>query len=619
MKQVILLQRLFEDEPDLVGVSYAAKYRAASSTIFPYKVPDNAPDIRLLDPSTPAPTTKKAAEKSIYWPHYSAAEKLEVATLTALGVWDLVDRSEVTEGAKVLRGRWVYAHKKKDGKVIFAKARYVAQGCFQTEGVDYDSTFASVMTLKSWRMMLALANSDPDIELGHADIKAAYVMAKRDIPAFCEQPQGHELGTEVGLGVRKGRKVCRLKHSLYGCRDAGYLWQKCFYDHIKKLGYKALPSDPACYFKQIGKEWCWIATYVDDIFLCTNSPRLRDELLEHMASEWEVKYDPELQWALNTKISRDRETGVLKVSQEGYIRELLTKFGMSHAHPAMTPAKEVNDLPHPDEVTQEEMDKVKDYRFRELVGALLWIATVSRPDIAVAVMHGARHQHRPTLALWSYLCRILRYLKKYPDFGLVYTRKNIPKGTSPLELFVDASFAPEVEFHRGKSFLGYVVFFLGCAVHWVTTKSKRTLLSSTEAECNGLSEAMKENTWHRDLLGQIGIHKMEMPTPIFEDNSGTRALCESKTYHKRSKHFGLEWYATKEKIADKEAEIRAVGTDSQLADFLTKPLGVAKHDSFRDKIMGTESMQRFFEKIAQAKFARYLCRYNSDRAFRNRS
>ena len=577
---------------------------------------EEAADIRLLDPATPPPVNRRAAQKSEYWPHYFAAEELEVATLKALNAWKLVPRSDVTEGAKVLRGRWVYAHKKKDGKITHAKARYVAQGCFQTEGVDFNDTYASVMTLKTWRMMLSLANSSSKIELGNADVKAAYVMADREVPAFCEQPEGHAVGprTQTKTKFRYDR-ICKLIKSLYGLKDSGYLWQKTLAAHLEKIGFKPLPADPASYILRRGDRWCLLATYVDDIFVCNNDPSLRDEVLAHMASAWEIKYDEELQWALNTRILRDRENGVLKVSQEGYVRELLTKFGMEHAKPADTPANESHDLPHPTDVTDDQVREVKDYRFRELVGALLWIATVSRPDIAVAVNVAARCQHRPTKQLWSYLTRILRYLKKYPDYGLVYKRHKLSEKECPLTIFVDASFAPDVEYHRGKSIIGYVVKYLGNVVHWVTTKSKRTLQSSTEAECNGLCEAAKENTWQRNLITQIGVHPIHAPTPVYEDNSGTRALCESKTYHKRSKHFGIEWYATKEKIADKELIVKEVSTDEQLADFLTKPLARSKHTYFRDEIMGNPVSQGYFDKQIVSKKAKtfVFCRHNVDR------
>ena len=240
---------------------------------------------------------------------------------------------------------------------------------------------------------------------------------------------------------------------------------------------------------------------------------------------------------------------------------------------------------------------------------------MSRPDIAVAVNVAARCQHKPTKQLWSYLTHILRYLKKYPDYGLVYKRYQLEEHSCPLEIFVDASFAPDVEYHRGKSIIGYIVKYLGNVVHWVTTKSKRTLQSSTEAECNGLSEAAKENTWQRNLINQIGVHPIRVPTPIYEDNSGTRALCESKTYHKRSKHFGLEWYATKEKIADKEIIVKEVSTDNQLADFLTKPLSKGKHSFFRDEIMGNQLSQNYFENTLVMKKSRgyIFCHHNRDR------
>jgi hypothetical protein len=629
LKERMFLTRMYELEPELVGACYESmienlgsdatlseKFKSASSTVFPYKVPDGTADIRLLDPSAVVPANRNQAMKSIYWPHYLAAEKLEIATLQALGAWELVEREDVTAGAKVLKGRMVYAHKKKEGKIIFVKARYVAQGCFQTEGVDYDATYSSVMTLKSWRMLLSLANSDPSFELGHADIKAAYLMATREIPAFCEQPQGHEVG--VMIGNRRARMILKLIRSLYGLKDSGHLWQKTFAEHMAKIGLKPLPSDPACYMLRVKDSWILLGTFVDDLFVVCNDPKLRAKVLAHMASIWEVKYDPELQWALNTSIKRDKKGGVLKISQEAYVRETLTKFGADHATPAATPGVEGDSLKNPNEVTDEEVAEVAEYRFRELIGALLWIAMVSRPDICVAVNLAARAQHRPNKQLWTFLTRILRYLKKFPDYGLVYRRQTLPKGCSPLSIFVDVSFAPSVDENRGKSVIGYLVKYLGNTVAWTTTKSRRTLLSSTEAECNGLAEATKENVWQRCLQRDVNLFKVTAPTPVYEDNSGTRALCTAKTYHKRSKHFGLEWYYVKERVADGELVVVAVGTDDQEADSLTKLLGSYKTERFRDAIMGSALDQRYFEDLEGKSGAvqrQLCCRYHPDRQY----
>ena len=494
----------------------------------------------------------------------------------------------MTKGAQALRGKWVYTHKKKDGKVKYAKARYVAQGCFQTEGVDFDSTYSSVMTITSFRMLLSIANSDPKFNLGHVDVTAAFVMASREIPAYCEQPAGHEVDKDV---MKKLRLVWKLLKCLYGLKDSGFLWQKTFVKHMSKMGFEPLKSDPAIYILRRGSSWVLLGTYVDDTFICDNDSDLTKEVVDHMASAWKIKYDPDIQWALNLRVFRDREKGILKVSQEAYIKELLTKFGMQYADGRDLPHKEGAFDLDPDKVTEEEVREVSGYRFRELIGSLLWIATVSRPDICFAVVSAARCQHRPSKRLWSHLTRILQYLKKYPDIGLVYVRNNINLNT-PLEIYVDVSFASEVKINKGKSIVGYVVKFLGNTIAWSSSRSRRVTLSATEAECNGFSEAIKENIWQRCIASEIGLYDFnDIPTPIYEDNSGTRTLCDSKTYHKRSKHFGLEWYHTKERIAAREAIAVEVSTDRQHADMLTKGLPRSSFHYHRQALMGPDYLQ----------------------------
>ena len=103
--------------------------------------------------------------------------------------------------------------------------------------------------------------------------------------------------------------------------------------------------------------------------------------------------------------------------------------------------------------------------------------------------------------------------------------------------------------------------FLGMTTHWKTMMSKRVCDSSSEAECNGLNEIRKENRWQLDLQKYLGLCKPDGPTQTWEDNTATIQLTKPATCHKRSKHFGIEWYATQEPIELGEMKVQFIPTD----------------------------------------------------------
>ena len=133
---------------------------------------------------------------------------------------------------------------------------------------------------------------------------------------------------------------------------------------------------------------------------------------------------------------------------------------------------------------------------------------------------------------------------------------------------------------------------MGALVDWNSKTSTRVLDSSTDAECCSLVAFGKENAWLRDLLKELGIFKVDLPTPVQEDNTAAIAL-SGQGPTKRSRHYDISFYKFKEQVAMKEMILHYVNTYENPADFFTKPLGLAKFIYFRDLIMGSSKLQHF--------------------------
>ena len=113
------------------------------------------------------PSTSREARISPWWPHYKKAAEEEIEGHYRNGPWEVVHISVVPKGNNIMRGKMIFDDKRgEDGKVIRFKARFVAMGFTQKAGIDYDQTFAGVVT-KTFRVMLCILNESPDNEMEH--------------------------------------------------------------------------------------------------------------------------------------------------------------------------------------------------------------------------------------------------------------------------------------------------------------------------------------------------------------------------------------------------------------------------------------------------------------------
>ena len=102
-------------------------------------------------------------------------------------VWQLID---IPEGVKPIGCKWIFKRKRgADGKVETYKAKLVAKGYTEKEGVDYEETFSPVAMLKSIRILLAIA-AYFDYEIWQMDVKTAFLNGY-DETIYMDQPEGY--------------------------------------------------------------------------------------------------------------------------------------------------------------------------------------------------------------------------------------------------------------------------------------------------------------------------------------------------------------------------------------------------------------------------------------------
>ena len=225
--------------------------------------------------------TITAARHSKFWTGFAEAIKKEIRDLETNNTWTYVDRHNVPHTHKILRSKIVFDIKRgAAGDFIKFKARMVAMGNTQTEGVDFFETYASVLNTKSFRIFLAIYNQFKNTSMQHWDIKQAFVQAPIEEEIYVHQIKDFEIpGQET--------KILRLKKALYGTKQAANAWQKFLTEIFIAAGGVRNLKDECAYMFREGGGFLLIGTHVDDIFpLCNpEGEKIRTRVLLALKSK----------------------------------------------------------------------------------------------------------------------------------------------------------------------------------------------------------------------------------------------------------------------------------------------------------------------------------------------
>jgi hypothetical protein len=493
---------------------------------------------------------------------WDAACEEEKRSFEVMGVYDVVPRPE---NRKVLGSKWVLRIKRgPDGAIQKYKARVVAQGFTQIEGVDYDETFAPVAKLASLRAVLALA-TELNWEIHQMDVKAAYLNGALEEDIFMAPPPGFDIPEGM---------VLKLKKAVYGTKQGGRVWYKNVKAELEEMGYERTESDHGVFVRFRDGVVSIILLYVDDFTMVCKDIKAIEGDKEALMEAYDMTDLGEIAYILGIHVKRDREAGRLELSQQKYIEDILERFGKKDSRPVNTPAL-ANEHLH--KLTSPEID-AKSYQ--RAIGAIMYPMLGTRPDLAYAIGVLGRHAANPGEEHQRALDRVFRYLEGTKDWRLVYQRGMHDDLT--LGGFVDADWANELSDRSSTS--GYVYNLAGGAISWSSKKQTSIALSSTEAEYIAGAHAAKEVVWLRRLLTELGL-SLNGPTTLLMDNQSAMKIAKNPQFHDRTKHIEVRYHYLRRKVEDEEIELEYVPTGEQVADIMTKGLTGEKHLKF-SKDMG---------------------------------
>jgi hypothetical protein len=158
----------------------------------------------------------------------------------------------------VIGTKWVFRNNQDEhGVVTRNKARLVAQGFTQIEGLDFGETYASAARLESIRILLAYA-AHHDFKLYQMDVKSVFLNGPLSELVYVEQPPGFE-------DPKYSNHVYKLDKVLYGLKQAPRAWYDCLKDFLLKQGFEIGKADPTLFTHKVNNVIFVCQIYVDDI------------------------------------------------------------------------------------------------------------------------------------------------------------------------------------------------------------------------------------------------------------------------------------------------------------------------------------------------------------------
>ena len=499
--------------------------------------------------------TYKEAMESPERDEYMKAMQAELASMEENQVWKTVP---TPPDRKIVGSKWLFSVKRnKDGAIARYKARLVARGFTQVYGVDWFESYSPVVKATTIRTLCALSVIYK-LQLAVMDCVTAFLNSPIDTEIYMKPPEGVE--------VPKG-SCLQLVKSLYGLVQSPLLWNQTLKKRLLEIGFKVSAFDSCLYKINRDGQFGYMTVYVDDCIIASSSRELCEYIKREVAKAFKIKDlgTPTYCLGISFECSEDR----VVLHQERYINVMLERFGMVHCGTVDTPSNSTVDL------NEYENDAPVDKTlYQRYVGSLLYCSICTRPDITFAVSCLARYQQDPRTCHLTAAKRVLRYLKGTAKFGLNYgVRTN-----NRIQCFSDASYASCTNTRRSTS--GYIVLLAGAPISWDSKRQTVTATSTCEAEFVALASATSEVIWLKGLIGDIGLGSND-PVTIFTDSQNAQSFCLNPIVSRRTKHIDVKLHFVKDYIALGTIKLVWVGTDEQLADYLTKALPRDKLEKLR--------------------------------------
>ncbi|MBW0485850.1 hypothetical protein O181_025565 [Austropuccinia psidii MF-1] len=478
-----------------------------------------------MDISFTVNITLKSFKQAITSPEklqWQDAIQTKLCNMKDMGVYNILP---MLRGTHVLGGRWVFVKKPATGNTpVQFKARYVAR-------------VITICGVRGWY-------------INSFDFVAAYLNAKIDTNIWVRPPDGLHIPSGFSFKLRK---------ALYGTRQAGYCWWQWVAARLTTLGYTASDLNKSLYMHESRKAMIWL--HIDDSIIAMEDKQLLLQLHDELGKSFKLKWEDTVKSIVGINVLWTN--GGYKLCQQQIIESIIENAWDSTPSTKMPlPAKCNLVTLHDDK----ELTDARDYI--GVVGALSYVATGTRPDIAYAVNLLARHAARPGRDHWRCLQHFLGYVHHTKQLSLCLEPQH--RGLQ-LNVLSDASWGGEFS----RSTHGFLAQVNGCSVSWCAKRLVTVASSSCHTEVMAPGMAARHGKWIKNLLDNM----LGTPTllRLLCNNSSTIQIVTDSSSNKWTKHSDREFFITNQILRDGTATLEWIPNTEKKADALTKALESVSH------------------------------------------
>jgi hypothetical protein len=511
-------------------------------------------DDDIREPQTHAESLRCSEHKE-----WKAARKRERDSIFQKNVMRVVP---TPPGVTPIKSKYVYKKKyDKRGRLKKYKARLVALGYGQVAGVNVWNTFAPVVKGITVRLLLALAFIF-NMSIHQLDVSNAFLYADIEGDVYMTPPPDFDLPPGYCM---------KLDKSLYGLKSSPRSWWRTLDKFIKSLHFKACVLEPCLYYMMYKGERMYLTIYVDDIIILCKNIQYIEEIKLQFCQRFDMTDEGEMEHFLNVRVTRTSE--YLLMDQSVYAASVIEKHShlvgqKSRKSPLPVDTADLLRAAADKEITSEEQEQLDNFPFRNLLGAMLYLAMNTRPDIAYAVGVLARYGNRINPTVCNLMIYLLQYVRCTINRGIRFSGSMFD-----MHIFTDADWAGDQV--TRKSTTGFVVFAAGGPISWQSKLQPTVSTSSMQSEYQALYAGMQEIVWLRGVMEEVGLPFCD-PTPFFLDAQSAQDLATNPVYHKRSKHIEIKYHWVREHVDPdglfKTAVLHHVTSENQSADIYTKAL-----------------------------------------------
>ncbi|CAI7903087.1 unnamed protein product [Closterium sp. NIES-54] len=307
---------VLEDRQEEFQCFAAALPHLVSTLIAPQGDPD-APDI-------PTPRSYTEAIEGPYSSQWQSAMDAEMASWKSTGTY------VPPPGPNIVSGMWIFRVKRPPGSPPVFKARYVARGSSQRQGVDYFQTFSPTPKMTTLRVLLHVA-AQRDYELHSLDFSTAFLQGSLHEEIWLRRPPGFTGSFPPGT-------QWSLRRPVYGLRQAPREWHDTLRTTLAALGFAPSTTDPSLFLRtDTSLPPFYILVYVDDLVFATADTAG----LAHVKSELQKRHTctdlGELRSYLGLQITWDRAQRTITLTQSHMVQQVLQRFDFMYSSPQATP------------------------------------------------------------------------------------------------------------------------------------------------------------------------------------------------------------------------------------------------------------------------------------------